>query len=327
MSKGLAKRKQLFDKFSLQLGILRDKGFVRGRTFRFTTSYLCPLCLREFTGGDLYDTPGKNFLTLEDAPPDSLGGSKIALTCKECNSRAGHTLDFHLTETIREIDASYFYPGKTERGILDYEGKRLSVELTRKEDGTIQAYHRIKNNDPNILDRFIYGINEGTIGPIVNVKPPPSRVDPRKVIIALLKTHYIITFSKFGYLFLMDKIYNPIREQILNPHKATFEYSHFIPDQFSESQVGTYYVTSKGIESILNVFLLRTPYSKTVFGAVLPVPTIAVEHFLKEVSRKKNDRNLLTLDTTRYDPRADLFSNYAEMEKIWRWIASAKQAN
>ncbi len=325
MSAGYQKRKALFDKFSGQLTILRDKGFIHGKPFVHQRSYLCPLCQREFSENDLYDAPGKNFLTLEDAPPDSLGGSKIALTCKECNSRAGHTLDFHLTEAIREVDASYFYPNKTERGTLDYQGKRLSVELTRQDDGTIQAYHRIKNNDPSILERFIYGINEGTIGPIINVKPPPSRVDQRKVNIALLKTHYIISFSRYGYLFLMDKVYNPIREQILNPNKIIFPYSPFIPDQFSEANVGTYYVTNGGMESILNVFVLRTKYSKTTFGGLLPVPVISMKQLVDEVDLQKNDRGVLTLNTTNYDPNVDPFRDYDEMMRIWRWIGAAKR--
>lgn len=324
MAAGYNKRKAIFDRFSGQLSLLRGNGYVKGRPFNYEKSYVCPICMREFSEAHLTESNTSNFLTLEDAPPDSLGGSKIALTCKECNSTCGHTLDFHLTEAIREIDSSYFYPGSTERGTIDFDGKRLSVELKRNDDGSLEAYHRIKNNDPSFLERFIFGITEGSIGPILNVKPPPTRVDQRKMNIALLKTHYILTFSKFGYLFLMDKVYNSIREQIRNPDKIIWEYSPFIPNQFREQDTGLYYVHNKGMESVLNIFTLKTKYSKTVFGGLLPVPTISMEQFGKEVSRQKDTKDILKLDITKHDPQADLFRDTNEMKRIWNWIGQAR---
>jgi HNH endonuclease len=59
--------------------------------------YLCPLCLKWFA--DLVD------LSLEHAPPESVGGRHIAVTCRDCNSTAGHTVDaeLRLAETIREF--------------------------------------------------------------------------------------------------------------------------------------------------------------------------------------------------------------------------------
>ncbi|MDD4438113.1 MAG: HNH endonuclease [Tissierellia bacterium] len=43
---------------------------------------------------------------MEDAPPKSLGGKANTLTCKTCNSKCGHEIDFHLTERLLEIDTS-----------------------------------------------------------------------------------------------------------------------------------------------------------------------------------------------------------------------------
>lgn len=42
----------------------------------------------------------ENPLTLEDAPPKSLGGKAHVLTCKECNNKAGQKIDYHLTERM-----------------------------------------------------------------------------------------------------------------------------------------------------------------------------------------------------------------------------------
>jgi hypothetical protein len=59
--------------------------------------YLCPLCLNWFT--DLDD------LSLEHAPPRSIGGRHMAVTCRRCNSRSGHTVDAELrhAETLYEF--------------------------------------------------------------------------------------------------------------------------------------------------------------------------------------------------------------------------------
>jgi hypothetical protein len=323
-NKGYNKRKIIFDKFSDQLSILRAKGFIKGKAFQYPKSYLCPLCLNEFSEHDLVERPTTNFLTLEDSPPASLGGSKIALTCKECNSRCGHELDYQLVEAIREVDNSYFYPGSKQHGIIDFEGKRLSVEITAQGDGQMTAYHRTKHNDPTILQRFIFGLKNSTVGPILNLKPPKSRVDQHKVGCALLKTHYIITFSKFGYLFLMDKVYNPIREQIRNPDKHILSDMPFLKDQFLEGDAGTYYVTDSGVESILNIFVLKTEYSKTIFGGFLPVPTITLPTYTTRIESKRGPGNVVKLYRSKYDPNADLFTDYSEMQKIWNWIGQAK---
>ena len=43
--------------------------------------YLCPLCLKSFTKQEV-----RKILTEEDVPQASLGGSRITLTCRQCNS-------------------------------------------------------------------------------------------------------------------------------------------------------------------------------------------------------------------------------------------------
>jgi hypothetical protein len=324
MATGLEKRKQLFNKFSNQLLLLKHNGII-DTTFKYARPFLCPICLIEFTETDLQDN-SSNFLTLEDAPPDSLGGSKIALTCKKCNSECGHNIDNHLTEVLRGIDASFFYKGSKRFGTITHEGKKITVELTSQGDGTLTAYHRIKQNNPTLLDKFIYGIKNKTIGPILNIDPPKVKFDSKRVNYAILKAHYIITFSKFGYIFLLNKEYDGIRQQLLNPAKEIFPWTPFIKDQFTSDKVGTYYVHNKGAESIFNIFSLKTEYSETLIGGLLPVPTISISEFVKNIDNQKNHKKVVTLDTTKYDPNADLFTDMVEINKIVRWLGRTKTA-
>jgi hypothetical protein len=322
MSKGLERRKQFFDKFSNQLLLLQKNGIL-DMQFKYERPYLCPICLSEFTDTDIHND-SENFLTLEDAPPDSLSGSKIALTCKKCNSECGHQIDNHLTEILRAIDASYFYKGSKHFGTITHEGQKITVELTSQGDGTLTAYHRIKQNNPTLLDKFIYGLKNKTIGPILNLQPPKIIFSSKRVNYALVKANYIITFSKFGYIFLLNRKYDSIRQQLLNPDKEIYLWTPFIKDQFTNDKVGIYYVHNNGAQSIFNIFSLKTDYSETLIGGLLPVPTIPISEFVKNIYGQKNHESEVILDTTKYDPDADLFNDINEINKIVCWIAKTK---
>ena len=53
--------------------------------------YVCPLCRDSFDRSQIATD-----LTVEHAPPSSIGGRGIALTCRACNSRSGSQLDAEL---------------------------------------------------------------------------------------------------------------------------------------------------------------------------------------------------------------------------------------
>src|SRR5690349_10100056 len=110
--RGVERRRRIFEVYSKQLHGLVDSGILTDISLPYDQTYLCPICLRPFSVDDILDS-APNMLTLEDAPPKSLGGHASVLTCKSCNSRSGHEIDFHLTERLIEIDARAFLPNTT----------------------------------------------------------------------------------------------------------------------------------------------------------------------------------------------------------------------
>lgn len=62
-------------------------------------AYVCPLCGVGYT--ELSLTLDPPLLSLEDVPPKAVGGRPLVLTCRECNSRAGHTVDAALYRPAR----------------------------------------------------------------------------------------------------------------------------------------------------------------------------------------------------------------------------------
>ncbi len=322
MSKQLKSRERIFEKFSKQLHILKKEGLIE-IDLKFDKTYICPICLEQFQKSDLISSKSKNFLTEEDAPPAKLNGSRIALTCYECNSKAGHQIDHHLIHRIREIDDSKFHKDSIQRVRVEFEDTFINSEITSKGNGLLSVLHRIDNNNPTTLDRFIYQLKNKSLGEILNMSPKKKQIDDGKVDRALLKTNYIITFSKFGYIFLLDSYYQTIRDEIKNPALPTNGHL-MINNQFKSNQVGTYYVCNNNAKSIFNVFSLKTDYSETLIGALMPLPKMTPEELHKNLTTSGtkigNEQVGVTLDTKNYDPNADLFSDITEINKVINWI-------
>ena len=322
MGRQLERRRRLFHKFSDQLHLIVEEGLLQTE-LKYERTYICPICLNQFQEGDLVANDDTNFLTEEDAPPAKLKGSRIALTCKDCNSRAGYQIDNHLINRIREIDDSKFHKGSKQFIKVGFEGESITAEVTSNGDGTLRVLHQTKKNNPNRLDRFIYGLRNKTVGPILNLEPKDYKVITERVNIALAKTNYIITFSKFGYLFLLHPYYDSLRNAIRDP--APGVYSHiFLQDQFDRDRIGTYFVVNANARAFFNVFSLKTPFSETLIGAILPTPANSPEQLYHRLTQ--NGYNIgqeemigVSLITESINPEDDLFKNIDDMRKIMGW--------
>lgn len=208
----------LYDKFIAHINLLRDNGLITLPNF----DYICPICLHTFSAEQLSD------LSLEDAPQASLGGHKIALTCKKCNNTSGHIIDNHLINFLKRLDEIDFIDGSNRRIEIIKEGRRINADLEVGSNRELNVILPRKINNPKILEEHIANTNEGDI---IDIKNKKIDIDLKKVSTAILKNAYIILFSKFGYSFLLDKHYDRIREQINNPTK------YIVPDLWTRQPV------------------------------------------------------------------------------------------
>jgi hypothetical protein len=321
MSDKLKRRKQLFEKFSKQLHLLSENGLINVE-LKYDKTYICPICLDQFQESDIISS-SSNFLTEEDAPPSKLGGNRIALTCKDCNSTAGHQIDNHLVNRIKENDENSFYKGSVQYRNIEFEGQNITAEITSNGDGTLKVSHKTKKNNPTLLDKFIYGIKNKTVGPLLDLKPKDYTINSERVNLALLKSSYIITFAKFGYIFLLDDFYQEIRNQVKD---MEFGYTGhiFLSTQLEESNTGSYYVMNSGAKSIFNIFALKTEYSKTVISSFIPLPKLTPKEIHDNLTKNGHklgaDKVGVNLDVRYYDPKADLFEDINEIKKIIKWL-------
>ena len=247
---------------------LRQRLFNAGNT-------RCPLCLSDFDRSDVL--AGTN-VTLEHAPPKSLGGTAICLTCKTCNNN-GSVIDQHAYQSAKARHE--WAEGKGAPIVVDLFGHKRT--------------RRFIPDDPSApFPARKHLFRNGTIelGPL----PSKHRLDASKGMsfripqrddyefVSMVKSAYLMVFSLMGengYKFAENIGLQPVREQIMNPG------SKILKDGF----IGTMRLESDEFQKLGRpvVFLCRTeniPFwivpmwdSKAVFltsGAEEPIDKLTI---------------------------------------------------
>jgi len=263
---GKKKREQLFDVYSAQLQSLIDQGLI-DIELQFEQTFICPTCLRQFSKDDL-DVTKENFLTLEDAPPKSLGGKANTLSCKKCNNSFGHEIDFHLTERLNELDFHSFLPNTGSKATVTHNGIQVQGTVKVDDNGEITITHLEKVNNPEKLKKYV---SETGKDDIADIKFPVSRVDFRRFEIALLKTAYFLAFEQYGYPLILSSAFDDVREQIKNPDEDIYPEGFWTRQSvFNQANSGVHLITSEGFEGFHSIFVLKTKASESGYGVYLP---------------------------------------------------------
>lgn len=270
------KRKRLFEKYSKQLSDVVQAGLY-SIELSYDQTFICPICLNQFSVEDL-DITKPNHLTLEDAPPYSLGGTANTLTCKKCNNESGHKIDFHLVELLNEQEIRNFSPNTEAKVTVEHKGEKVQGLLKIDDEGVITITHLLKTNNPEKLEKYVDKTGKGD-KPILFFKA--SRVDAKKVEVALLKSAYILAFEHYGYPLILSKAFDVVRQQILNPDDEIYPNGFWSKQSsYTEQSAGVHFINSKNYEGIMSIFVLKTDNgTKDGYGVYLPISI----HSYKEV--------------------------------------------
>ena len=187
----------------------------------------CPICLATFNRSDVI----AGHVTLEHAPPASLYGSAVCLTCKKCNSNASRLDQQALLSKTRSDDWS---AGRGSPVEVDFFGRRISS--------------RYIPDDPNSpLPLRARDLRKGSIS--LGARLLSEQLDFSKGIrfrisiiphyerISLLKSAYLMVFAllgRGGYSFAENIALKPIREQIMNPDASTLKGNFFLKGNFEQ---------------------------------------------------------------------------------------------
>lgn len=228
--------------------------------------YVCPICAVIFE----YDALIEKTLTREHAPPASIGGRAVLLTCKLCNNSAGTNYDKQAIARKKFLDTRHaiFSNGTGKFGGIQLEANGISVNASFEKDSRGTSFEiSAKHNDPKKIQTF-HSAMAGKIEDLSVNLLYKSEYIARRASISDLKSCFILLTAKFGYKYALSDTLAQVRKQLVQPsntiHAHVYtkaeglpENSIFLPDNF-----GLVFLKFLGM------------------AHVLPWPSQSYEHFL-----------------------------------------------
>lgn len=258
--------KELFNKGVKQLQILIRNELIK-LDDKYQNEYICPGTTHRFSEENI------NELSLEDAPQNSLGGKKIALTSKYWNNECGREVDAYLFNSIVNYENAHFVSGSASKVKIKIKDKEFNGMLIVHLDGKMEMRNSNKQNDPKLLAEYMLQLKPDLEYSIKNV---PLKTDINRASAAILKNAYIILFSKFGYTFLLDDYYSKIREQIEKPTE------NILPILWSMSnpltlEDGVYFMLPPCEKGFFVVYTIKRLLEYKVF-VTIPIPSVSYDN-------------------------------------------------
>ena len=172
--------------------------------------YLCPLCLRYLSRASV----AASALTMEHVPPESVGGTRMLLTCRDCNNASGVLYDSHMApaeayrtfgtpESTGAIEATVTLNGVSNRGLLKFDGQTFEhVGIEKRNDPRVLADFRALL--PKLSDRT--EVEVSFLGPSVE--------SFGRAAVGWLRSAYLATFCLLGYHYILRPELGVVREAI-----------------------------------------------------------------------------------------------------------------
>lgn len=182
--------------------------------------YVCPLCLRLFPSEAL----AAGLLTFEHVPPKQLDGRPLVLTCKTCNSHAGHLLDAEMNALENVVD---FVRGEMKefRSIQFTVGSHNLNAQVRSTKTAITVLSVPRSNNPYVhqavlaeFERLASGILVPDMGFKIHLNG--DKVSFRRAQVGWLRAGYLAAFAVLGYSYILHPCMAPLRKQFANPTKV-----------------------------------------------------------------------------------------------------------
>jgi hypothetical protein len=174
--------------------------------------YVCPICIRAF-GIEALEA---RLLTREHAPPKSVGGKALALTCCDCNVSAGHQIDSHMR---READVFDFAAGdlKEIKAGFSTESGSVPVRLSASGRGVVLVgLPHATRPDVHVMGEF-EAATKAKDGRKVPFKIKFAAFSAARARASWLRSAYLVFFAALGYRFICRPELESLRAKIANP--------------------------------------------------------------------------------------------------------------
>ena len=187
----------------------------------FPRLYICPLCGYGYSERAL----ATNELTLEDVPPKSLGGKPLVLTCRRCNSKAGHETDIHALNREKVIDFARGTLSKPLRARLSHEGVTSSVDVTSVGKSLLVVGNpelTAPENRRELESKWEQSAQKREALGTFSLELTGARYNHRSALVSYLRAAYLAAFAVWGYKYIFHpKLKATVREYLLHPESET----------------------------------------------------------------------------------------------------------
>tara|TARA_R110002020_G_scaffold454356_1_gene669752 strand:+ start:605 stop:1573 length:969 start_codon:yes stop_codon:yes gene_type:complete len=183
-------------------------------------NYICPIgfTLHSLKGlSDEFDDQ----LTIEHAPPKSMGGKACCLVRKDINNKSGHTSDKMLLDFLKGLRFNYGEGPILSKLFMGLPRMKSPLALFQVDKNQRLNFTILSSDLESRLhpDFFKSGFSMQMQFKIQEMN--------QQIKCLLLKIAYLHAFKQLGYSLLLDKRggnphYKQVREQILNPDKDIF---------------------------------------------------------------------------------------------------------
>jgi len=187
--------------------------------------FMCPLCLRKFEKGE---SPFPNRISGAHIWPKALGGREETVTCSDCNSKMGSTIENHAANWARYINIVHGdLAGNIKISIETGDGGEVNAQLVNEFDEEREVM--VKNikvlgehSHPEHLKQFREDMKRFSVGSEFTFHHR-NKFSPREMRLTYLHMGYLLMFHYFGYEWVICPSSKVIREQLFRPKEKLIE--------------------------------------------------------------------------------------------------------
>lgn len=268
--------------------------------------YLCPECLSPFNEYEI------SKLTEEDVPQASLGGSRITLTCRKCNSNYGALIDVHLQEALKAREQQEFLPNTDREVSVMVDGQRLNAKLEVGENKDLKLVVDTKRNNPKVWDDF----RENKLVPnaIVDLQDAPLKHQQERIEAAIIKNAYLMLFAQTGFTLLSHSYYDYFRNVILNPDNNQLPVRLWTMQNISCPD-GVFMSENEGLKGFFVSFTLslKKNYKFLVF---IPLPKCDYDEIKKSLINIVPGKKIKLIP---FDTQKDYLTDETVIKELRKW--------
>lgn len=184
-----------------------------------SSRYYCPIC---GVGYPESSAISGDELTLEDVPPKSIGGRPILLTCRKCNSRAGHTIDIATANKRKLEDSARIVLGQEKGKIpfikLSFDQLNIAATISSEDSYDIRPIENA--NAPARIEMYKEHLNNLANNNSDGFEFKLSisqKYNHHFFKLSHLKSAFLLVFAWLGYRYAFDTRLEVVRRQIQDP--------------------------------------------------------------------------------------------------------------